>query len=162
MVQAVSVTSCSTTDLKCLCTNPAYIDKAIHCIDSTCSPTDAKNAYDYATFACANAGVTVPSVDSVLHPGGSSSSSSSPAASDPPATSPAAPATTSPKAAGATTTPPYPISSSASPSPSKAGNTTYTSPLVTFQGLAPKHGIEKALIGAVAMGVVAILGAGLL
>jgi hypothetical protein len=34
--------------------------------------------------------------------------------------------------------------------------------VVTFQGLAPKHGIEKGLIGVVAMGVVAILGAGLL
>src|SRR5579862_9519588 len=158
MVQAVSVTSCSTTDLKCLCTNSAYIDKAIHCIDSTCSPTDAKNSYDYATFACANAGVTVPSVDSVLHPGGSSSSSA--AAPDPPATSAAAPPATSAKAADTTATPPYPISSSASPS--KAGNTTHTSPLVTFQGLAPKHGIEKAFIGVVAMGVVAILGAGLL
>lgn len=153
MVQAVSVTSCSTTDLKCLCTNTAYIDKAIHCIDSTCSPADAANAYKYATFACANAGVTVPSVDSVLHPAAAVSSSAAP---------PPPPAATTPASAYTPPTPPYPISSSASPLASSAGNTTHSSPVVTFQGLAAKHGIEKGLIGVVAMGVVAILGAGLL
>lgn len=161
MVSAVSVTSCSTTDLKCLCTNSAYISKAIHCIDSTCSPADAQNSYQYATFACANAGVTVPSVESVLNPGGSSSSSS-PAASDPPATSPAATASkaavSSSSSAYTPATPPYPTSSVAS----KAGNTTHSSPVVIFKGFAPKHGIEKGMIGAVALTVVAILGAGLL
>src|SRR5579859_2440666 len=155
MVQAVSVTSCSTTDLKCLCTNSAYIDKAIHCIDSTCSPADAANAYKYATFACANAGVTVPSVDSVLHPGGSGTSA---APSDPPA------ATTAAAVSSAYTpaTPPYPTSSTANSVASSAGNTTHSSPVVTFEGSAATHGIEKGVISAVAMGVLVILGAGLL
>lgn len=162
MVQAVSVTTCSTTDLACLCTNSAYISKAIHCIASTCSATDAQNSYQYATFACANAGVTVPSVESVLDPGGSSSSSSA-TPSDPPATSPAAAASpaavSSSSSAYTPATAPYPTSSAVA---SKAGNTTSSSPVVIFKGFAPKNGIEKGLISAVALTVVAILGAGLL
>jgi CFEM domain len=161
MVSSVTVTSCSTTDLACLCTNSAYINKAIHCINSSCDATDASNSYAYATFACKNAGVTVPSVDSVLNPGGSSSSAAAPppattaAAADPPATS----------ATNAASSPPYPISSSTVKvaTPSSSGNRTYTSAVVTFQGAAPKAvGVEKGIVGAVALGVVAVLAAGML
>src|SRR5579859_7817042 len=106
MIDAVGITSCSSTDLPCLCTNDAYISKAIHCIAASCSAADAQSSYDYATFACKSAGVTVPSVESVL--GNNSSSSSAPAAA--PATvstssaAAAAPATGSAAATSAATT----------------------------------------------------------
>jgi hypothetical protein len=162
MVSSVSVTSCAASDLACLCTNSAYIDKAIHCIDSSCSPSDAQNSYAYATFACKSAGVIVPSVDSVLHPQQSSAADPPPAATTPaPVEStngPAAPPASTTKAA------PYPVSSTAvKVVPSSSGNRTHTSAVVTFQGAAPKAvGIEKGIVGAVALGVLAILAVGML
>jgi hypothetical protein len=47
--------------------------------------------------------------------------------------------------------------------PTSSGNRTHTSAVVTFQGAAPKAvGIEKGIVGAVALGVLAILAVGML
>lgn len=136
MVGAVSVTSCSATDLSCLCVNDAYIHKAITCINSSCSPSDAQKAYSYAAFACKQQGVTVPSVDSVL---GTSSSSAAP----------------SPAAADTHTATP---ASSTTPSPNASSPSSST--LATFKsGAAPK--LQEGVFAGV-VGLVAIVGAGLL
>src|SRR5271156_4938180 len=104
MVSSVSVTSCSASDLQCLCTNSDYINVAVHCIAASCDSTDASDAFAYATYACSTVGVTVPSVDSILDPSTSAAAAPPPATTPPPPPPPAAP-TTDPAAADPTDPP---------------------------------------------------------
>ena len=163
IVNSVAVTTCAASDFVCLCTNSAFINKAINCINTGCDASDAANAYAYATFACQSVGVTVPSVDSVLHPSGSSSAADLPATSSAaaPVASSSAPAAASTSAAAVTSS--APSSTKTASAASSSGNKTHTSAVVTFEGSAPNvAGIHGGLVAVVAMGVVAVLGVGLL
>jgi len=182
------VTSCSASDFQCLCTNSAFIDLAVHCIADTCSSSDAQNAYTYCEYACSSVGVTVPSVDSVLstpdtYKSGTNSSpppappapapapEAAPTSADPPA--PAQSSSTHTPADSASPPAPAPAaasdSSSHAPAPAPASGspaaygTPTTSPMVTFQGSSANAvGVQRGLISAAALGVVAIVGAGFL
>ena len=66
MISSVSVTSCSASDLTCLCTNDDYIKTVIPCIDTSCDANDAQNAFAYAEDACRVVDVTIPKVCKVL------------------------------------------------------------------------------------------------
>jgi len=144
MVEAVSVTSCSASDLQCLCTNSAYISKAVNCIAEQCDSTDAQNSYAYATYACNSAGVQVPSVASVL-----SSSAPAPAPAPAAATAPPSESSSAPEAS-------TPAASTAEATPS-----TSATAVVTFQGSSASR-VEKGMLAAVVFGVVAIFGARML
>lgn len=137
MVSSVSVTTCSASDLSCLCTNSVYISTAVKCINKSCDATDAQNSYAYASYACSTVGVTVPSVASVLGSG-------PPAPAPPPPAPPAAPKAPAPAAPAA-------------PAPAPAAS------VVTFQGAASHAaGMEKGFLTVFALGVAGIIGAGML
>src|ERR1700736_3515147 len=152
MVGAVSITSCSANDLACLCTSSAYIKKAVTCIHDTCSPTDATNSYNYATFACNSAGVQVPSVESVLN----GSSSPAPAPAPAPATTPAPPPAPAQARAASSTTPIPSGSASAHPSvpASSSASAPSSNPVVTFSsGSMSQFVVSREIV----VGVVAAL-----
>ncbi|KAK6534872.1 hypothetical protein TWF281_006171 [Arthrobotrys megalospora] len=96
----LSQTSCSQTDVRCLCQSSGYIDAAATCIRSLCNEADRLRAYNYSKDTCSVVGidVSIPSISSST----ASSVSSATGLSMPTATDPGAASTTSTNSASRT------------------------------------------------------------
>jgi len=166
MVSSVSITSCSASDLSCLCSNPNYVSLAVHCISTSCSASDATDAYNYATYACSTVGVTVPDVSTVLaEPAPGSAPAPAPAPAEAPAEAPAAAPASAPAPAPSSAPAPASAPAASPPAAPASAPAPATTSTVTFQGSGATSNtvvMGKVSIVAIAIGVAGIVGAGML
>ncbi|KAI8886906.1 hypothetical protein K501DRAFT_283527 [Backusella circina FSU 941] len=55
MYQSLTATSCQAYDTRCLCSDTRFIDAAMHCIGTSCTPQEIKQADELLNQLCKGA-----------------------------------------------------------------------------------------------------------
>ncbi|KAF8539641.1 hypothetical protein BDD12DRAFT_881905 [Trichophaea hybrida] len=74
----MAATSCGATDIKCICTDKAFMVTIGPCVKTSCDTADQEKTIQFAVALCKNAGVTIPQseIDSLTKSSEPSSSAS--------------------------------------------------------------------------------------